>query len=134
MDGPYVYLFEDNFIFGNSKEGKLEKFNLIITPEVKIYANYKGNRIDKKCIIEDGNGVRMFKFENGRKVGAGVEVHQEKVRETVWREFGEDVMEVQGYIDKFLEKEEIRNGTRIRGIKISENYKYYGGLNEEGEC
>lgn len=85
IDGPYVYLFENNYIFGNIKEGKLEKFNLIITPQVKIYANYKANRIDRKCIIEDANGVRMFKFENGRKIGAGIEIQQGKVRETIWR-------------------------------------------------
>ena len=42
-------------------------------------------------------------------------------------------MSIPDCIERFLLKEEIKNSC-IRSIKISEHYRYFGGLNEEGEC
>ena len=45
--------------------------------------------IHNKCIIEDEKGIKLFNFDNGKKVGAGVDIPYQKLKDYVWREFGQ---------------------------------------------
>ena len=38
------------------------------------------------------------------------------------------------YLERYLERPEVKSSTGLRVVRISQNYNYYGSVNEAGEC